>query len=592
MFRLFALFCFTAVFTFSAVFAQDEPGTTKIKATPEILSLFEESLQSLSQAETNPRIGGLFQLLGFAVSFDDKAPAQKIVDTLLALAPSIEPEELRHHLYMGIANTFCDMEKYPEAIAVLDRISSPDVRRASQVEIASIILGPEDKASQPFDTSELLRQAIGGAVDAKDPFIEGMARALLGREFARQGKLNEATAAFSEALNTTPKIEDAEKQGRVFELVLYCQVLYGQVSDAMTTLQTVTDPAIKPVLTYTLVSELIQREKYNEAETLIKTLPSGDMKDNLLGSFVLATIKTITDAKVGELAALVSTDELRERFLQITTAQLQKNGRSDVAAQVGKRLKEPAVAEMSLFIGKVELLLEEKKFAEAIQFVDESEENEAIQQHLKRQILVSQYHETRDESVAGQIEAIFTRNERVAIMELREEAKQAAEVADFTERIDMLFAIFQEQSQFFDFVGARQTVKLVAEQLDKGTEPVQNIRDRLLLARLQVELRDKEGAKANLGKLMQRLSAVNDLNELKGLVPTPGNGSTIEESAIKDQLFPIYFVTANLLAQADAPAESQAAFVKARELAMAEPVAAVKSEKLLILAQFLAEEQK
>jgi len=242
-----------------------------------------------------------------------------------------------------------------------------------------------------------------------------MARALLGREFARQGKLNEATAAFSEALNTTPKIEDAEKQGRVFELVLYCQVLYGQVSDAMTTLQTVTDPAIKPVLTYTLVSELIQREKYNEAETLIKTLPSGDMKDNLLGSFVLATIKTITDAKVGELAALVSTDELRERFLQITTAQLQKNGRSDVAAQVGKRLKEPAVAEMSLFIGKVELLLEEKKFAEAIQFVDESEENEAIQQHLKRQILVSQYHETRDESVAGQIEAIFTRNERVAI---------------------------------------------------------------------------------------------------------------------------------------------------------------------------------
>jgi len=135
MFRLFALFCFTAVFTFSAVFAQDEPGTTKIKATPEILSLFEESLQSLSQAETNPRIGGLFQLLGFAVSFDDKAPAQKIVDTLLALAPSIEPEELRHHLYMGIANTFCDMEKYPEAIAVLDRISSPDVRRASQVEM-------------------------------------------------------------------------------------------------------------------------------------------------------------------------------------------------------------------------------------------------------------------------------------------------------------------------------------------------------------------------------------------------------------------------------------------------------------------------
>jgi hypothetical protein len=46
------------------------------------------------------------------------------------------------------------------------------------------------------------------------------------------------------------------------------------------------------------------------------------------------------------------------------------------------------------------------------------------------------------------------------------------------------------------------------------------------------------------------------------------------------------------LARADAPAESQAAFAKARELAGTETNAALKAEKLLVLAQFLAEQQR
>ena len=591
MFRSFALLCFATVFTFSAVFAQDEPEAAKIKATPEILSLFETSLQSLSQEEPNARASGLFRLLGFAVNFDDKAPAHKIVDTLLALAPSIEPEELRHQLYTAIAFTLCDMEKYPEAVEILDRVS-PALRSEAKLDVAAriIIEQEQNKTLPPFDTTGLLRQAIAGAVESQNAIVEALSRTFLGHELARQSKSAESIAAFAEAMRTTSKIKNTEERGHIVGVILQRQVEHDQVAGAMEMFRAVV-PEIRPLATVALVSALIDREKYNEAETLIKTLPSGDMRDNLLGSFVLATIKTITDAKVGELVTLVSADELRERFLQIATAQLQKSGRNDVAVQVSKRLKEFTVAEMSLFIGKVESLLEEKKFAEAIQFVDESEGNEAIQQHLKRQILVMQYRETHDELVASQLETIFTRNERVAIMELREEAKRATETADFTERLDLLLAIFQEQSQFFDFVGARQTVKLIAEQLDKGMEPVQNIRDRLLLAQLQTEFRDKEGAKANLGKLMQVLSAVNDWSELKGLVAVPGDGSTVNEAAVKDQLFPVYFLIANLLARADAPAESRAAFAKARELAMSEPVATIKSEKLLILAQFLAEEQ-
>ena len=592
MFRSFALFCCAVVFVFSAVFAQDESAIVKIKATPEVLSLFDESLQSLSQEAPNPRAVGLFRLLNFAANFDDAAPAQKIIDALLTLAPSIEPEALRDQLFTAIASTYCDLEKYAEAVEILKHVPST-VRSEAQLDVAIKIIAKQeqDKPAQPFDVAELLRQTASGATESQNVVLETVSLAFLGHELARQGKSEESIAAFARAARTSQKIEDTEERGQIVGMMLQYQVEHNQIADAMTVFRTVA-PEIRPTTTVALVSALKDHEKYDEAEALIKTLPSGEMRDNLLGSFMVATIKTITDAKVGELADLVSTDELRERLVQTITAQLQKNGRDAVAAQVGKRLKEPTVAAMSLFIGKVESLLEEKKFAEAIKFIDETEENEAIRQHLKRQILIMQYRETHDESVAAQIETIFTRNERVAIMELREEAKRVAETGEHAERMDLLFAIFQEQNQFFDFVGALQTVKLVAVQLDRGTEPVQTIRDRLLVARLQVELQDKGGAKANLGKLMQTLSAVSDLNELKDLVQVQDEGATVEASAIQNQLFQVYLIIANLLARSDAPAESQTAFVKAKELAKTESVAPVRAEKLLVLAQFLAGAQE
>ena len=591
MFRSFVLLCCSVVFALSAVVAQDEAPAVKIKATPEILALLEGSLQSLSQEEPDPRASGLFRLLGFAVNLENKAPAQKIVDTLLEIAPAIEPEELRNRLYTGVAATFCDMEKYPEAIEILNRVAAA-ARSEAQLDIAARILvrHEQDKTAPPFDVSGLLRQAIAGAVESNNAILESLSGTFLGHALALQGKSAESAAAFAEAMKVAPKIDNIEERGQIVAMILQRQVEHGQFATATRMLQTVAE-AIKPICTTALIAAFLDHEKYNEAEALIKTLPSGETRNHLLGNFVLASIKTVTDVKVGELSALISSDEMRERFLQIVTAQLQKIGRSDVAAAVGKRLKEPAVSEMSLFIGKVEALLEDKKFVEALQFVDATEDHEAIRQHLKRQILVMQYRETYDETVAGQIESVFTRNEKAAIAELREEAKRATETADIAERIDLLYAVFQEQSQFFDFVGARQTIKLVAEQLDKVTEPVQVVSNRVLLARLQIELRDKAGAKANLEKLMQTLSAVNSLNDLKGLVTPPNDGSAISESAIQNQLFQVYVIMASLFSQADAPAESMAALAKAKELAQVESVAAVKAEKLLALMHLLAESQ-
>jgi hypothetical protein len=248
---------------------------------------------------------------------------------------------------------------------------------------------------------------------------------------------------------------------------------------------------------------------------------------------------------------------------------------------------------LALFFGELESLLEKKQFAEAVQCIDQSGEEEAIRQNLKRSVLRMQYMETHDDSIVGQIIETYTSQEKMTAVELNESAKQAVAIPDVAERMDVFLEILQEQFRFMDIAGARQTMKLVSEQLDKETDPVRIIQYRLLLARLQAEVREKNSEKENLGKLMQTLSAVKDLTTLKDLVPEQPTAAEKEptdtESAIRNQLFQVYLLSASLFARADAQAESKAAFDKAKELAKVEPVAAQKAEKFLILAQFLAE---
>jgi tetratricopeptide (TPR) repeat protein len=614
MLRSLALFCVVAVFVVSTAFAQNpQEKPEAIKPTPEVLALFEESFQSLAQVEPTQRIGGLFQLVRFAVNLEDKAPAKKIVDSLLALVPSLEQEAVRNQVYEALAYVHYDLGQYAEAVAVLQRITKPADRYQPQLGLAhSLVFGRElDPTMKPFDATELLRQGLAGAIEAKDSRVEGIARVLLGRELARQGKKAESVAAFAEALKVAQKLEQ-QGAGEIIASVLQSQITYDQIADAHVTLQAPTDPGLKAAIPNLFVQQLLESEKYDDAEKFIKTLPADETRDRFIHGFVDANLKTITDAKVGELAALISSDAHRERFLLVVAVHLQKNNRSDVAVQVSKRLKEPEEAKMALFIGKVDSMTEEKKFAEVIQFIDESQEDEAIRQHLKRQVLVMQYNETLEEAIVQKIMELHTPEEKITVAELRKTAQETLKNPNANERIDTLLEIFQEQCQVADLTGAKQTLALFAEQIGKETDPAQIIDYLLFLARLQIELRDKAGAKDTLGKLTQMLSSVKDVKELKGLlsdqqpegapavssddrirVELPVAGATpapvVSESAIQDQLFRVYVTMAVQYAKVDAVAESKAAVEKAKSLARLEPVAAQKAEKLLILAQFLVE---
>ena len=613
MLRSFAPFCFVAVVAVSTIFAQDaaEPIKTKAKATPDILALFDESFQSLAQVEPNTRADALFRLFGFAALLEDKAPAKRVINAVMVLAATIEPEELRNQLYEVVAQAHCVLEEYAEAVGVLQRIVKSSDRYKIQLTLAgNIIIGHEqDGTLKPFDASELIRQALGGAVEAQDRNVEAFARALLGRELARQGKKEESTTAFAEAIRTSKGLA-IDEQRRIVQVAVPSQVLYGQIAEAKAASQVIDTPEIKQEMTGMLILSLIENEKYDEAENLIKTFPADGGRDWLIQLWATANIKAVTDAKIGELTALVS-DEQRESFLQSVIVDLQKNKRNDVAAQVSKRSQDSAGAELALVLGKVQSFLEVKQFAEAIQFVDQAKQKDEIRQHLIRQILASQLKETHEDAVIQQIAGTYSNEEKIAVAELREEAAQVGKIADSAERLDVLFEILQEQFQIVDLIGAKQTVKLVAEQINKETDLIQIVQSRLLLARLQIELRDKAGMVENLGKLMQTLD-VKDLSTLKGLVPeeqptdvaskpndgiltfdlpVAGKEPATSELAIREQLFHVYVMVANLFTEAKAPIESRLALEKAKALVKLEPAGVQKSAKLLTLAQVLVEEQ-
>jgi len=607
MFRTLALFCVVTLFSFVAAFAQDQPGTDKIKVTPEILAILDETLQTLAQTEPTPRSIGLFQLLGFAARLDDKAPAKKIIDALEVLIPTIETEELRNELYEGIAHTLCDHEEYAEAIGTLQRIVKSADRYKRQLNLAiKIILGHEqDQTLKPFDASALIRQAIGGAVEAQDNEIEALARLFLGRELVRQGKPEEAAAAFAEATKIVKNIKEAAEQVQIIQLVIQSQVQNGQTDEALATAQTMDVPEIKRHLHFAAIQALIQFEKYDEAEKLIKDIPAdNEGREGLVQQWIVANIKSISDEKIGELSTLLS-EEQRESFLQAATTHLQKINRGEVAIQVSKRMKESAAAERALFLGKVESLTDEKRFAEAIQFIEASKEDDTIRQRVKRQVLLMQFNETHEESVLQQIAETFTSEEKVALGELREEAAEAVALQDSEERMNVMFEVMIEQLQFADIAGVRQTVQGISEQIAKESDPILIMQFRLILAQLQAELRDTEGMKENLGKLMQVLDA-KDVNVFKGLIPeehpeTASAGiasskikidllaasqeSVVDESVIRERLFCIYMNIAEVLVNADAPVESKSALEKAKELARLETDALKRVEKLLTLLQ-------
>ena len=607
MFRLIApswFFAFIAVFSIAVVnnTVANSPGVSntadeapqRVKATPEVLAFFNESRRSLDGVDPDPKAGMLFQLLGLAVLFDDKSPARAIIADILEIASGIEPAELRTQLYEGISHALCELESYAEAVEVLQRIADTAERYRSQLDVAVKIIfeHEQENGSESFGISDMLRQIISSSSEAGDRNVTALAHSLLGRELARLKNQEESQTAFVEAVKIAQTVEDAQQQSTILQLIIQSQVRYGQLEGAQTTVQAIADPATKQKMMYAFIDALTQYKHYVQAEQFILSTAAAEPqstaeRDMLIQRWVISNIETVSYEQVDTLSALLSEDH-RERFLQAVAAHLQKINRDETAVQVSRRLKDPANAGLALLVGKIESYLAGEKYTEAIEHLEASSEDETFRKHFKRQILTMLFDKTRDEAIIPQIIATYTDEEKEALAELREEAVQKANNVNEPERIELLFSILQDQFLLLDFEGAKQTATLIDEQLDKQADLKMLPEGRVMLARLQIELQDKEGAKNNINKLVRIISTEQNQEKLNSLLPEYLLAQTDNAELLRDRLFQIYALSADLLTQAGAPAESSAVLEKAKELAVNTADALQKAEMYFMLSQVIA----
>ncbi|MDR0521317.1 MAG: hypothetical protein LBH00_05635 [Planctomycetaceae bacterium] len=570
--------------------ASAQKADTAGKIAPEITSLLTEVKEVLAPVEPKVRAAGLFHLLDFQMQLENKASAEETLHSLLTLAPSITEEQHRSQIYKGVADAYGDLQKDTEAAALMSKIAAPADRAEFQLHYAVKIITEmeEDAGRKFFDTAGLLRRAIADAAAAKNAGLESLGQAFLGRELARQKKNEDAEIAFSEALKTAKKTGDTEEQ-ELIGIVLRSQIQHGLIPAASATLAAVAVPETKQALTKEFIQSLIQYKKFAEAETAVKKLPAGKIKDTLLLDFAMENIKTVSDEQIGILAAMISTDAAREQVLQQIVAGLRRNNRNDAAESAGKRMSDPKKFKAAVIFGDIDRLMEAKQFAEAVK-VSELLEDPQLKSGIKREIFIAQYRETRDEALLAPIAALYTAEEKEKSAKL-ESTKKTAENAETGKQIDTLLGVMESQFELMDIKGAKQTMILILSRLDKVSDLAKIVQCRLLIAQLQIELRETSGAKENLGQLIQMLGGVQDLNLLKGLVNVPPGGQPADAAAIRDQLFQIHAAAAELLIHTDALPEFQAALGKAKTFADAEPFAIAKADKLLLLARIRLQNQ-
>ncbi|GHT24595.1 hypothetical protein FACS189419_09570 [Planctomycetales bacterium] len=298
----------------------------------------------------------------------------------------------------------------------------------------------------------------------------------------------------------------------------------------------------------------------------------------------------------------MSSPERKTKFLQGVAGAFINLDKDEEAKKLADGNKEILNA---LKAKPIRQLLKDKKFDEALKVAEtldaEIPDGERSKTQIKRQIGILRYRETNDEKYLQQIAATFTDEEKKQISELDNAVQQASAITNPEEQRTALLQAVQTQYQIGNVTGVKQVLVLLLANVEKETDVVKLVSQRLILARLQADVNDKAGMKANLGKLLEKLSGVKDIMELKELVPerqqenpiAAAGGEAVklkvpvDRTAVEDQLFNVYITVADDFRKAEADAEAKAVLQKARQIAESATDAARKADMLFFMMQFL-----
>ncbi|GHT41218.1 hypothetical protein FACS189443_2690 [Planctomycetales bacterium] len=609
MIRFVLPFVFAAMLLCSSVSAQravsSQQPPKNLKATPEVTAIIGDIVKTLPANDLNGTALGLFRLLSFEMRLDDKKPALETIEKILKLVSSVE-EQRQNQIYEGIAEVYAEMERYGDSLKIVQNIEKPDVRSEAMLNLSVRIFNDIEnkKIDQPFDLTGLLKQAVSAAAQAKNLGYEALANAFLGRELARQGKKDEALIAFEESRKIAKKLEEVEEQSTV-ALLIRSEAEAGYIAEAKANIETLSDPAAKQAMTVVLAAAFFKNGKIDEAKALLTSLPAGDARDQAVAAIATANIKILTEDQIKFLAENVSADR-KDQFIQSIVATLSRIDKDDLAVKLTSLLKNPQQVQNFLTGKVISGLVNDGKFDEAAKKIDTiTDTNEKT--NWVRQLAVKKYQKTGDVAALAPIAATYSDEEKKQLQTLSETLQKTTAEADGDEKVQQLFQVLQSEIQLADIEGVKKVITILLPVAEKQTDIAKKIQIFMILTRLQNDLLgDKVGAKTSSVKLMQTLGDVKDIMDLKALVPpkeqenpiaSPQGGPAVklqvpvEKGDVEAQVFNLYVAIAEQLKIAEAVPEYQNAVAKAKSFAQSASEPVQKTDMLLFLAQFLAEEK-
>lgn len=608
MSRIILSCCFALVSLFASVLTaqQANDGSSEpYPATPTVLKMIEkceETFKGLEKPEDKAMI--LFQMLSLETRLTDKEPARRTVRTLLEIAPTIEREAIRSQILEAAAQAQAEIGDYEAGIKTLSQIGQNAGRADGLLNLAEKIIGDneEKKPEKPYDVTGLLRQAAAGAAEAKDPGLEAIASAILGRELAKQGKIEEARSAFDVSRNKARETEEIEERNLTV-LIVRNQVQNGMVNDALKLIESVSSEENKQAFTALAAIALAQIGKTDESSKMLALLQPGDAKDNALIGIGRECAGKESAEKLLELAALTSSPERKEMFFGNVLPILVEKKRFDVAAELGKQSASATELATILKMQPLETLIEEKKFDEAQKFID-TLEDESLKQNAARHLVLARIKAANKEDALALAEAAQSDEEKKAISTLDAEMDRAAEIKDPDDRMTAYFEILEMQLQLFDLRGVGKTLEKMLQTISEHSDPAKKVLGKMLISRFLMELNDIDGAKKNIGEAVKMLDETKDFASLHGLVqeeqdstpfdpqdnsPRLALKTPVSEDAIQDQIFQIYLSASDSLAQMEDWTEANQTLQKIVRLAETETDPMKKAQKLLLLTQLQAE---
>ena len=581
-------------------FAQDEPP---LVANAHSLAMMEQYLKELDLLkEPEAKGAALNELLVFQLRFAEKTSAAATIKALVAFADALDKGPLRNHLLESAVLALSELDDYDGAVKTIDLIDKPLERAECQLNVAEKFLAEREKKKQtrPFDVAALLRKAVAGAVEAKDPGLEALTLAVLGNELLQSENVDEAKAVFQKSQEKARGLEELEERN-ILGLMIRNWVRAGRLAEAMSMIDSTNTDETKAALTGMIAVTEARKGRLDAARKAVDSIQPGNARDNALVEIGRQSAKTESAAALLELAKVMSTPERVELLQREIIGCLIDEKRFDAAEEFVRGTTKPEDLRLGLSLRRLELLIDDKKFDEAAQMVETLTDPRlkvGVVHHLASACIQAGEIDTAERLLEGSRSG----EEAMALKELAAAAAKSADEKDMEIRSEMQFEILRAQLQLLDIQGVRRTLSMIAESARKLENPARRAPSLLVLAQVLSQF-DKARSQTILGELFTFLAEIKDPMVLKDLVPPqkPDAPHTdpakpvlvldwpVDESAVKEQFFILYANIANLSVQVGDGVTAGKALGKATEMLAAESDPMVKLQKRLLLAQIYAE---